>query len=459
MKSNDEEIRRLWQEGAIRDSLRTPVWLQASGRDRLKGIFGGKSSTKADVAGSAALTFGDLLYDAAAVDQRVIEATDFASRGSIDNVFSFAFKAGADLNAAASTVEGRIIRLRGYVGEQYAAQCLRHGGKEVCFPDGPTQSGYDLIVDGQPFQVKCADSLDSIRDHFEKYPDIPVIANLELADQADSLPEAMRANLHFEQGYSCAEVDEVTRASFDAGDEMLDFEVPWISLAMAGTRTFLRYRAGGTTLSNAVARCAAEWATRSALGTVGAPVGKLVGLMLFGPAGGVVLGGAGAVVGMSMGHKVMDLATEVIARGEKRAAADAVGRLLNAGADAIDDKMKAHTARRERTEAALERQSAPPEVWEMFAERLNRETRDQEQSRNELRHYRGNVDELGPTPVHWATKGFDLLKRAAVHPHFVQTETTSVLEMVDAYRKRLKNPLPKLETMLASIKSASDDAR
>lgn len=453
MNSNDEKIKRLWEQGALRDALRTSVWKQESGRDRLKGIFGGKSSTIADVSGTATLTFGELLYDAAAVDQHVIEATDFASKDSIKDVFSFALKSDDMLDATAQTVEGRIIRLRGYVGEQYAAQCLRHGGKEVCFPDGPTQPSYDLFVDGQPFQVKCAGSLDTIRDHFEKYPEVPVIANLELADQVDSLPEAMQANIHFEQGYSLAEVDEVTRASVDAGDDMLDFEIPWISLAMAGTRTFLRYRAGGTTLSNAVARCAAEWASRSALGVVGTPVGKVVGLVLFGPAGGVVLGGVGAVVGMSMGHKVVDLATEVIARGEKRAAADAVGRLLTAGADAVEGKMTAHTARRERTEVALDRRSAPSEVRGMFAERLDRERRDHEQSRNELRHYRGHIDELGPTPVHWATKGFDLLQRAAVHPHFVQAETTRVLEMVDAYRKRLKNPLPKLETILASIKS------
>lgn len=454
MNSNDEAIRRLWEQGALRDALRTSVWKQESGRDRLKGIFGGKSSTIADVSATATLTFGDLLYDAAAVDQRVIEATDFASKDSIEDVFSFAFKSDEILDATAQTVEGRIIRLRGYVGEQYAAQCLRHGGKEVCFPDGPTQPSYDLFVDGQPFQVKCAESLDTIREHFDKYPDIPVIANVELAEQVENLPGAMRANLHFEQGYSLAEVDEVTRASVDAGDEMLDFEIPWISLAMASTRTFLRYRAGGTTLSNAVARCAAEWASRGALGVVGTPAGKVVGLLLFGPAGGVVLGGVGAVVGVSMGHKVVDLATEVIARGEKRAAADAVGRLLSSGADALEGRMTAHAVRRERTEAALDGRSAPSEVREMFADRLGREIRDHEQSRNELQHYGGHVDELGPTPVHWATKGFDLLQRAAIHPHFVQAETTRVLEMVDAYRKRLKNPIPKLDSILASIKSA-----
>jgi len=161
------------------------------------------------------------------------------------------------LDGAAQQVDGRLIRLRGYVGERVAAMSLRHDAKEVGFPESASQPAYDLMVDEQPFQVKCASDVDVIKEHFLTYPDTPVIANVELADQVDSLPEAMRDQVYFQQGFSVHEVDGITRESVHAGEEMLDFEIPWVALAMAGARTFLRYRAGGTTLSNAVGRLAA----------------------------------------------------------------------------------------------------------------------------------------------------------------------------------------------------------
>ncbi len=262
----------------------------------------------------------------------------------------------------------------------------------------------------------------------------------------------MRDQVYFQQGFSVHEVDVITRESFDAGEEMLDFEIPWVALAMAGARTFLRYRAGGTTLSNAVARCAVEWATRSALGTAGAPLAQVAGLILFGPAGGVVLGGVGAVVGVSLGHKVVDIGAALIARGEKRAAAGAVRELLVAGARALDRKVHAFTQRRVTTEQALTAHRPPAAVAALFQRRLDREVRDHDHSRNELRYYAAKVEELGSGPIHWATRSFDLLHRAAVLPYSVQAETGKVLEMVDVYRRRLKNPLPDLDSLVAAVR-------
>ncbi|MFX4385257.1 glycine zipper family protein, partial [Acinetobacter baumannii] len=48
--------------------------------------------------------------------------------------------------------------------------------------------GYDLIVDGTPMQVKCSMDADYVLSHFDKYPDIPVIVNSELAEQLGNHP-------------------------------------------------------------------------------------------------------------------------------------------------------------------------------------------------------------------------------------------------------------------------------
>lgn len=44
------------------------------------------------------------------------------------------------------------------------------------------QLGWDLLVGGQPLQVKFHATSDGLREHFERY-DYPVIANADLASQ------------------------------------------------------------------------------------------------------------------------------------------------------------------------------------------------------------------------------------------------------------------------------------
>ncbi|MGO7259074.1 hypothetical protein ACCT32_36650, partial [Rhizobium brockwellii] len=66
--------------------------------------------------------------------------------------------------------------------EQLVAARLTEIGHVVSFPDTSNNPGFDLLVDGMPFQVKCLMSLDGLREHFSKYPDMPVYANSELAE-------------------------------------------------------------------------------------------------------------------------------------------------------------------------------------------------------------------------------------------------------------------------------------
>ena len=47
------------------------------------------------------------------------------------------------------------------------------------------QAGYDLLVNGEEFQVKCVADISSVSNHFEKYPDIPVFINEEISLSLD----------------------------------------------------------------------------------------------------------------------------------------------------------------------------------------------------------------------------------------------------------------------------------
>lgn len=112
------------------------------------------------------------------LDEAVLEAVRFAGAGSPhalnDLLEGTAWHAAGDL-------DGNLPRLAGYVAEQQTKMHLLQQGHQVEMPESPTQAGYDLLVDGQPVQVKHAASAAPIEEHLDRYPDIPVIANAEHA--------------------------------------------------------------------------------------------------------------------------------------------------------------------------------------------------------------------------------------------------------------------------------------
>ncbi len=70
----------------------------------------------------------------------------------------------------------------GQVGERIAASTLSHSGHWVRFAETPNQTGWDLIVDGIPTQVKVGHyAVQHVVEHLEKYPHIPVVTDLHTA--------------------------------------------------------------------------------------------------------------------------------------------------------------------------------------------------------------------------------------------------------------------------------------
>ena len=104
------------------------------------------------------------------VDQSYIDGVNF-SRPSKD--LSSIFKIGKQ-NISESSDKLNILHERNYSGythEFVTDQWARARGEEVIIPEKFNQSGYDRIYNGEKFQIKF-DSLDGIREHRLKYPDI-----------------------------------------------------------------------------------------------------------------------------------------------------------------------------------------------------------------------------------------------------------------------------------------------
>lgn len=183
--------------------------------------------------------------------------------------------------------------LKGYVAERVVAARLMGQGHVVEFPEASNEPGWDILVDGEKFQVKDLSDLSGLQRHFDRGFDYPVIANAEIAsilknDDPEQLPE-WAGQVFFVEGYSNEVVEHVTRSSLEAGDDMLHPNVPVFTLVLSGIRNVGRMNRNEITGAQAIQEVLLDGGTRAGLAVVGNYVGVGVGLLVFGPAGALVL--------------------------------------------------------------------------------------------------------------------------------------------------------------------------
>ena len=155
--------------------------------------------------------------------------------------------------------------------------------------------GFDLLVDGHPFQVKCLLGLSGLREHFAKYPDMPVYANSELAEAVIASGEVWTTKVFYVDGFDREIADLIMQTSLEAGDALGDLNVPYIAMAVSSARNLHRWWQGRIPLSDLPFSVMLEGSVKGGLAAIGGLSGKVLGLIAFGPAGALVLGGIGGV--------------------------------------------------------------------------------------------------------------------------------------------------------------------
>ncbi|MES7204569.1 hypothetical protein U6Q21_12390, partial [Cutibacterium acnes] len=185
--------------------------------------------------------------------------------------------------------------LQGYVAEQMLAAELQAKGHDVEFPETSNNPGWDILVDGQPFQVKNLANPDGVREHLEKYPDIPVYVNEELAPYFEGNPSVYVSSISRE------EVLEATTTTLAHAEDLLDLEIPWIAAGVSSLYNLKRVWKDDVSLNQAVFNVVSDTASRVILGALGQKAGVVAGTMLFGPAGGIAGAMFGAYAGASQG--------------------------------------------------------------------------------------------------------------------------------------------------------------
>ncbi|MEH1711191.1 hypothetical protein V7G70_11100 [Acinetobacter pittii] len=235
------------------------------------------------------LTIG-LFWTYSLINIEVLDAISFASAESPK-----AFTDLQDIAEDALKSTGAITRLSGYVAEQQVALDLVRNGHIVELPDTANQVGWDLLVDGTPVQVKCSMDANYILSHFEKYPDIPIITNRELADQVANHPMVT-----VDPNLSYVDIQEKTLNSlqhldeFDSINNLLS--IPLFSLLLAVQRNYGQFIAGQVNLTQYTKYVGTEVAVRTTGAVLGKAVGGFIG-SLGGPVAIIIGSGIGAYLG------------------------------------------------------------------------------------------------------------------------------------------------------------------
>lgn len=290
---------------------------RATGRDdRLGDLMGAKSREQRDTVLLAGLTLGDILYNAFSLDPAVLQAADFSRVDALDDPVAFAVFAHRIESTDPAANLGAISNLKGYVAERVVAAQLIEQGHVVEFPDASNQAGWDISVDGIKFQIKDTEDLSGLQRHFDKGYEYPVIANAELADElaggtSGEVPE-WADKVHFVEGYSNEVVEHVTRSSINAGDGMLHPDVPLFTLVLSGIRNVERMKRNEITGSQAFQEVLLDGGTRAGLAVAGNYVGVGVGLLVFGPAGALVLGAVVPILSQRQSGQLKDKLDELV---------------------------------------------------------------------------------------------------------------------------------------------------
>ncbi|WP_279483828.1 hypothetical protein [Aureimonas sp. SK2] len=378
-----------------------------------------RDESAADAAVVGGFTVGDVLFDAVAIDPLVLSAADFSQTEDLSGVLGFSGFADRVSGMSADAAAGAESSLRGYVAEQVVAACLVEHGHVVSFPSSSNHPGSDLLVDGAPFQVKCLTDLGGLRQHFETYPDIPVIANSELAAALADAPVEWADNVFFLDGFSREVADLMTRTALDAGASLEDLDVPIFAIAVSGARNLFGWWSGRTPLSDLPFSIVLDGAVKGGLSAVGGMSGKIAGLLLFGPAGALVLGGVGGASALLGSAWVREQATKALSDGWVEEVEGCTDRLKSAIVATIERKIRLLNEK----EAAIASQEHPQGGW--FSARLQDDVVGLAEQLWEL-----EADTARSSQPGRARACLAVMSEAAVHPSAVQDELSILLSVL-----------------------------
>ncbi|WP_419872342.1 hypothetical protein [Candidatus Pristimantibacillus sp. PTI5] len=420
------EFWTMWKQKEYKKALQLPLYPQSKSTGIINHIlFGNKESLQQAVTTSS-LTVANFIYDYCRLDPTVMEGIDFARAEDLSSLFTFSQFAN-EIDLSGNT--GDVAQLQGYVAERMVAAELQSKGHEVEFPETSNQAGYDLLVDGEPFQVKNLLTTSGVKEHLEKYPDIPVYVNAELADQFANNPMVYVTTVQHD------EVLKATKETLMAGSDLLDFEIPYISLFVSTMTQSKKLLKSEISLGDVSINVVTDTTSRIVMGKIGQHTVAAAGLLLFGPAGGLVGSGVGVIVGASQGSRISSTLRSLRARTEEVELDNAMKNLSQTVSQQVDRKKRQKEKKFKQMSQHLQSSEAGSQIKEVFRGRVIDEVQYLEDKKREIHSIASQTSAY--SPLECVKPMVERVLQTGVHPKHYQNELRSVIQKLRLYSSKL----------------------
>ena len=239
------------------------------------------------------------------IDPEVLKAIEFSTAEHVNNLASVdSYVDHHFFNQQLPSAEGWLHRLEGYVAEQKAAAALQQAGHHVEFAQTPNQPGWDLLIDGHPWQVKEGVSAAAQTKEFLAHHN-----GIEVITSPDAAAHISDPHVH-----SIPELDHdlIVSGTNDSLHGIKDgfhagLHFPLITFALSTYREFSLLYHQKTQIEKVLKHIAVDVAAVGGAGFVGMKTGGLLG-SIFGPVGAAIgatiFGIGGAIIGKMSANAV-----------------------------------------------------------------------------------------------------------------------------------------------------------
>lgn len=264
----------------VRQFLTTPLSVDAEMQAKAKALG-------IDGAAVVGVSTFDVLYNTMKMDGHVLtgidrlhHAREFSNLGEL---MTYLKEDIIRYDGDGGVLRTVIHKYKGYTGEEQVFDKLAGEGHEIEIPVSGTQPGYDVLVDGKPYNVKVTDNPRYIQEHLDNHPDIDVITNSEMAAAFADDPRVL-----VDENLSVQETFHLTNDTLDAVGSMGDLldQVPYVALAINSVRHGHRLYKGEIDWKTAVEHTTVDTTATGVGGFAGGKLGLALGLMLAPATGG-----------------------------------------------------------------------------------------------------------------------------------------------------------------------------
>ena len=278
-------------------------------------------------AAEASIFLGYDAYSAyQSVDEYVYEGMSRLSGENLDNLADLSTKVQSyDHDFWGGLSDAGLSKVGGHIGEAYAADSLQDKGFDVQWAQDSNQAGWDLLVNGHEMNVKIVADANSLSQHFNEYPDIPVIipgdaanipedainigseAGLEQLNQAlsDGTENIIAVDPNLSGEAIMSHTEQATDFATGAVDAA-DVFFPYITAAMSTIREMKILGEGHTSISNSAKNIGLDVAGTATGAAIGGAIGAGIGTAIMPGAGTVVGKWIGGAAGAYMGKRKSD---------------------------------------------------------------------------------------------------------------------------------------------------------